>query len=309
MYMAKARKENNQTDTQNFRLSREDYELYLKLNQNLLAYAAQKLNPRSHVKNRENFLKLSNEGKLNIRNSLMRRIELIDEFVSANPCGFTPSELEIVKSWKNYVRGNFFLVDYRENGAVFLEEEDENPKAYLVLALGTPLWELVPVPPPAKVETVLLPFKGRIVYDGLVNADMIYFGQHFARSLRTVFDRSIMRHGIVTSLPHQDSVSCSAEEKLSFYLSTKERREENWEEIEELLENEKLLPTFFREMGKANSRSLKKRLKNAGVKSGWFAIANDVIVASGKTKGDLEKLVEELIPNHGKESVYIFEFK
>jgi hypothetical protein len=32
-------------------------------------------------------------------------------------------------------------------------------------------------------------------------------------------------------------------------------------------------------------------------------------VASSKTKEDLEKLVEEIIPNHGKESVYTFEVK
>ena len=307
--MAKARKENSQTDTQNFRLSREDYELYLKLNQNLLAYAAQRLNPRSHVKTREDFLKLSNEGKVNIRNSLMGRIELIDEFVSANPCGFTSSELEIVKSWKNYLRGNFFIVDYRENGAVFLEGENENPKAYLVLALGTPLWELISVPPPARVETVLLSFKGRIVYDGLVNSDRIFFGPHMARSLKAALDRSTMKHGLVESLPYQGHVALNDDEKLAFYLSTKERREENWEEIEELLENEKLLPIFLREMGKTNSRAMKKRLKQVGVKKGWFAISNNVVVASSKKKEDLEKLVEELIPNRGKESVYIFEFK
>ena len=62
-------------------------------------------------------------------------------------------------------------------------------------------------------------------------------------------------------------------------------------------------------MGKANSRALKKNLKRVGVKRGWFAVANNVIVASSKTKEDLEKQVEEIIPNHGKESVYIFKFK
>jgi hypothetical protein len=298
----------SQISAQNFRLSREDYELYLKLNQNLLVYAAQRLNPRSHVKTRDDFLKLSNEGKLNIRNSLMGRFELIDEYISANPCSFTSSELKIIQSWKNYVKGSFFLVEYRENGAVLLEEKNENPKAYLVRALGTPLWELIPVPPPARIETVLLPFKDKIVYDGLMNADRILFGSHITRSLRAVLDRSIMQHGLVQSLPYRGPVALSDSEKLAFYLSTKERREENWEEIEALLENEKLLPTFLQEMGKANSKAMRKRLKGVGVKSGWFAIANNVVVASGKTREDLEALVENMMP-HGKESVYIFELK
>jgi hypothetical protein len=307
--MTKSEKEDSHTDVQNFRLSLEDYQLYLKLNQNLLVFVAQRLYLKSHVKTRDDLLKLSNEEKLRIRNSLIKRIDLIDNFVSVNPYNFTPSELEIVKSWKNYVEGKFSLVNYLENGAVFLEEAEENPKAYLVLALGTPLWEIIPVPPPARLETVLLPFKDRIIYDGLINADRILFGSGIARSLRAECSRAIMTHGLVQSLPYKETAPYSDKEKLEFYLSTKESREENWQEIEELLENKELYPTYLQMMGKANARSLKKRLRTVGVKKGWFAIANNVIVASSKTKEDLEKLVEEIIPNHGKESVYTFEVK
>jgi hypothetical protein len=119
-----------------------------------------------------------------------------------------------------------------------------------------------------------------------------------------------MEHGLVKSLPYKSSVTYSAEEKLIFYLSTKESREMHLEEITDLMrKNKDLLPTYLMMMGRANSRSLKKRLKDVGVKRGWFAIADDVIVASSKTRDDLERLVENIIPNHGKDSVYIFEFK
>ena len=178
-----------------------------------------------------------------------------------------------------------------------------------MLALGTPLWEIIPVQPPARVDAVLLPFKGRIIYDGLIKADRILFGSGMARELRAICERTVMEHGLVESLPYQEPAKPSEEEKLEFYLSTKERREQNWEEIEKLLKNTDLQPTYFREMGKANARQLKKQLRNVGVKSGWFAVANNVIVASGKTKKDLERIVENIIPNHGKESIYVFEFK
>ena len=45
------------------------------------------------------------------------------------------------------------------------------------------------------------------------------------------------------------------------------------------------------------------------MKKGWLAAAGETIVASSKTKGDLERLVENTIPNHGKKSVFIFELK
>ena len=292
------------------RLSSEDYLLYLKLNQSLLAFAAQKLNSKSNVKNREDFLKLTPEEMFRIRNSLMRNIQLIDEFAKSNPCNFTASELEIIRSWNNKVSGTFFVVKYTPEGAIFLEEEGKNPKAYQVLALGTPFSEVISVPPPARVDVVLLPFKGRIIYDGLIKTDNILFGSGIARSVRAFCDRAVMEHGLVKSLPFTKPTVYTDEEKLSFYLSTKESREENWAEIEEMLQkNKNLLPTYLREMGRANSRLLKKRLRNVGVKKGWFAAAGETIVASSKTKGDLEKLVETIIPNDGKKSVFIFDLK
>lgn len=181
--MSKKEEDSHLKSASAFRLSPEDYQLYLKLNQSLLAFAAQKLDPKSTVKSRSDFLKLTTEEKVRIRNEMMKRINLIDEFVNSNPCKFTPEELEIIRSWKNRVKGVFFVVNYTEKGAVFLEEAEKNPKAYLVLALGTPLWELIPVQPPARVETVLLPFKGRIVYDGLINADRILFGEEWRARL------------------------------------------------------------------------------------------------------------------------------
>jgi hypothetical protein len=275
-----------------------------------LVFVAQKLNSKSNVKNREDFLKLTPEEKFRIRNSLMRKIQLIDEFAKSNPCSFTASELEIIRSWNNKVSGTFFVVKYTPDGAIFLEEEGKNPKAYQVLALGTPFSEVISIPPPVRVDAVLLPFKGRIIYDGLIKTDNILFGSGIARSVRAFCDRAKMEHGLVKSLPFIRPTAYTDEEKLSFYLNTKESREENWEEIEEMLEKNKgLIPTYLREMGRVNSRLLKKRLRNVGVKKGWFAAAGDTIVASSKTKGDLEKLVETIIPNDGKKSVFIFELK
>jgi hypothetical protein len=130
------------------------------------------------------------------------------------------------------------------------------------------------------VETVLLTFKGKIVYDGLINSNRVFFGKGIARSIVATCERTVMKHGLFESLPYQGSVGVSNEEKLAFYLSTKERREENWEEIEQLLEDEKMLPIFLREMGKANSKAIRKRLKGVGVKKGWFAIANNVVASA-----------------------------
>jgi hypothetical protein len=49
--------------------------------------------------------------------------------------------------------------------------------------------------------TVLLPFKGMIVYDGLMSSYRISFGPGIRRRLNESFKEAKARHGIVTSLP------------------------------------------------------------------------------------------------------------
>jgi hypothetical protein len=46
-----------------------------------------------------------------------------------------------------------------------------------------------------------LPFKGKIIYDGLLSSYSISFGPGIRRSLNESFNEAKMRHGIVTSLP------------------------------------------------------------------------------------------------------------
>ena len=54
------------------------------------------------------------------------------------------------------------------------------------------------------VQTVLLPFKDQIVYDGLLTSYSISFGPGIRRSLNESFKEAKARHGIVTSLPMSD---------------------------------------------------------------------------------------------------------
>jgi hypothetical protein len=73
--------------------------------------------------------------------------------------------------------------------------------AYGVLALWQPFEELTGPYLPVLTETVLLPFKGMIVYDGLMSSYRISFGPGIRRRLNESFKEAKARHGIVTSLP------------------------------------------------------------------------------------------------------------
>ena len=99
--------------------------------------------------------------------------------------------------------GKFFVFRELKKYTVFLTTE-EPAVAYGVLALSQPFEELIGPYLPVLTQTVLLPFKGMIVYDGLMSSYNISFGPGIRRNLNESFKEAKARHGIVTSLPMSD---------------------------------------------------------------------------------------------------------
>jgi hypothetical protein len=131
---------------------------------------------------------------------LLEHRDLIQAFVDENPARLTADELAVVRSWQNLVHGKFYIFRDLKKYTVLLST-DKQPVAYGVLALTQPFEELVGPHLPVLIATVLLPFQGKIVYDGLLNAYRISFGPGIRRSLNESFKEAKARHGIVTSLP------------------------------------------------------------------------------------------------------------
>jgi hypothetical protein len=83
---------------------------------------------------------------------------------------------------------------------VFLSTEKQ-PIAYGVLALTQPFEEMIGPYLPVMTQAVLMPFKDKVVYDGLLSSYRISFGPGIRRSLNQSFKEAKERHGIVTALP------------------------------------------------------------------------------------------------------------
>jgi hypothetical protein len=288
-----------------------DASLFHRLYQSFLVYAAQQTGIASGVRTPDDLPFLGQEKVLKIRDQCHRSQDLLERFSQSNPFNFTTEEVEWVRLWTYHVKGTFLVVRVTKEGALFLDE-GKDAKVYLVHPLLSTFEELLPFRPPVRLEAVLLPFKGRIVYDGLLRTYQVYFGGGMSRSIRAACDDAIVKYGLVKSLPYTpaESVGYTDEQKLLFYMKTKERREEHYEEIERILgENPGLLPVYHREMGRANSRRQLDLLREVGVESGWFAIASDVVVASGRTKDEVQKAVDAILPQDKRDAAYLFELK
>jgi hypothetical protein len=179
----------------------DELELLFRLHRTLMFFVNQRLKVLpDDVPSPEAFSALSPELRLKVRNALNANQDLIGAFVAENPAHLSADDLEIVRSWRHLLAGKFYIFRELKKYTVFLSA-DEHSIAYGVFALSDPFETLVGPYLPVLIETVLLPFKGKIVYDGLMTRYRISFGSGIRRSLNEGFKEAKARHGIVTSLP------------------------------------------------------------------------------------------------------------
>ena len=179
-------------------LDKEDVDLYYRLHWSLLFYVNQKYKVINGLN--KPVLRQENPGKImEIYGKLFSNLGLIDSFVAENPFKFNGEELDIVRSWKNYVKDRFLIVAHLKDYSVFMTTGD-NRKAYGVLGLTDRIEDVVPPLMPLYLETILFPFKGRIIYCGLISTYNIQIGSNMRRSIQAEYQQAKRRFGIITSL-------------------------------------------------------------------------------------------------------------
>lgn len=181
-----------------------DLELFFRLRWTLMLFVNQRLTviPEKPA-TPEEFGVLPPEVRLKVRDALNKRLDLIESFVAENPAQLTDDELDIVRSWRHLVAGRFYIFRELKKYSVLLTATSP-VIAYGVVALSQPFEDLTGPHLPVLVETVLLPFNDKIVYDGLMSSFNISFGGGVRRRLNESFKEAKERHGIVASLPMSD---------------------------------------------------------------------------------------------------------
>lgn len=179
------------------KLTKEESELFFELTFALQFYANSRKEIIPDIRSIEEYHELPQKEKHMVRDALYDSPELIDDYISGNPDKFDEEKLTIISQWKNCIRGDFQIERYLKNYAIFIDEKNN---VYGVLALHQGFDELFPKNYlPLYVKTVLLPFKGKIVYDGLMQAYNIRFGGGMKRSLRETYMRAKQNEKIITT--------------------------------------------------------------------------------------------------------------
>jgi hypothetical protein len=201
------------------KLSTEDASLFFELMWSLQVYVNRKLKILPDVTTLEAYSHLASSKKIAVRDALYDNIELIDTYIKDNPQNLSAEELAIVKGWKNFKRGNFFIERLLKKYAVFVGDDN----VYGVLALHDAFDEILPYGAiPYYAKAVLLPFKGRIIYDGLLQGYSVFFGGGVKADLRETYMAAKQNGRIIESLDSQKQAQKLAQKRASKKKAGKE---------------------------------------------------------------------------------------
>ncbi len=291
-------------------LSRVDADQFVNLHLKLLYYAVSSQRDDWEIEDFFDYLALPVEAKRKTRKLLIENPSLIDEFVEENPAALAPDELAIVARWKDMVPGKFIVYKKLTHYWVFLDADKDPPRAYGVKALTQPLEAILPFVPYMGV-TVLMPYQGQIVYDGIFDGYNISFGRGIRKGFKSAYRKAKHYYGIITALPFDPpEEEPSHEEQLKFYLKTKASRQRYEQEVWELLDSHpELEPLFHQQMGRVHARSQRRALRDIGIERGWFATVDGAIIAGGADEAAVRRAANALLPIERRDHAYIYELK
>ena len=138
---------------------------------------------------------------IKVKDKLWENPEWIGDFVREEGKDLTEEEKEILMLWKeHFIKGRFIVMRHLKKYSVLMSSDDE-PKLYGVIGLSDPFAiTMRHAELPCYVDTVLIPFKGRIIYDSMVRDHRILFGPGYRSSFTGSYNKAKERCGITETL-------------------------------------------------------------------------------------------------------------
>lgn len=222
----------------------------------------------------------------------------VRNYVSQNTDGLPPEEMETISAWQRHgIAARFLVYKHGKDGHLFSHSAKQGGlKLYQVQGLTQPIDELVPFFP-CYVETRLLPFRGRIVTDGIMAPVRMHFSSRMVREFTSEVKEHIARHGLITTLPPEAPAAPDDAALLRHYLSTAANRRDYARQISALRQQSAALNIqYLQQTGKQHSKALKASLIQKGLTHGFFAVLEDTIITGAPTKPAAALAAAELLP-------------
>ena len=227
----------------------------------------------------------SQKALMSVRDK-MYASENIKEFCKNPPHGINKDDLTHISEWKNCLSGKFYIMKHLENFTVFLIDLDGICRLYGVKSLFDDLADTYPnYALPAMVQTILIPFMGCIVYDGLMERYNISFASGIKGDLKEEYNKAKALKGIYSKYKTGDTLSnpsstTTVKDQVKFYISQSLKNREfptnalNFANVS----NERKI--FEHEYTAIYGKGIKKSLKyNADIPPMHYAMYRECVIA------------------------------
>ncbi|MEM9092492.1 MAG: hypothetical protein AAGC93_27645 [Cyanobacteria bacterium P01_F01_bin.53] len=187
------------------KLKPDDAQLFMSLMLPLQWYVNQEAKLFPELKSFEDYCESAVENKAAVRDYLFSHIELIDQFIQDNPENLNDEEIAIVSGWKTFVYSDFFIERMLKKHSIFIDDEDN---VYGVLGITDAPSDFIDKRSlPIRLQTTLLPFKGKVVSDGLYRWYRISFGGGIRSRLKQTYLIAKDNDDIIHTLTPTDNSS------------------------------------------------------------------------------------------------------
>jgi len=135
------------------------------------------------------------EELVKIRDRLWEKDFIINEYLENTK--LKKYDKDIVSSWNKNVKGKFLFIRSLKKYSVLMELD----KKYLygVYGISSPIIDIMPYIP-IMIQTVLIPYNGKIIFDSLIKMDNISFGGNMRQSFNEEYMEIKKNIGIKTIL-------------------------------------------------------------------------------------------------------------
>ncbi len=144
----------------------------------------------------EQFTDIPLEIKADCRDAIYKPTPLLQDFIKEKGNALSAQAQRDIREWERYRAGQFIALKHLKKHTILLSME-KSLRVFGVLGITTDLSEILPAP--SIVETVLLPFRGVIICDGIVKGG-IWVGRNMEHNFNRQYMQAKRADKIITTL-------------------------------------------------------------------------------------------------------------
>ena len=218
-------------------LAQRERDIFFKLYFDLLYFVNKKHKIAEDFANTRFPKGVNTQGAYEIREMLFKNPAWIDDYIRAHGKEYSDEELSILVSWRDhFISDTFFVMKSLVKYSVFMSSgSDSESLLYGVIGLNHPIADLFYKSDlPRMVSAVILPFKDKIIYDGILISNNVRIGANMRGNLNDQYRRIKEQYGIAVSLPFSATPN-KAEKKTAVKTAIKKPSQELYDSIAPLI--------------------------------------------------------------------------